>query len=61
MPTAIARQTRCGRGGTLRLVSTAELGRGIWGKGMEAKEWGQGNFSGLFLCLHSFANPVPGS
>ncbi|GDY18844.1 hypothetical protein LBMAG56_01890 [Verrucomicrobiota bacterium] len=33
-----ARQTPSVEGGTQRFVSAAELGRGIWGKGMERDE-----------------------
>ena len=36
-------------------MDAREWGRGILGKGMEAKELGRGNFLSLFLCLHSFA------
>ena len=32
----------------------------FFGKGIEAKEWGQGSFLSSFLCLHSFAKSVLG-
>ncbi|GDY19958.1 hypothetical protein LBMAG56_13030 [Verrucomicrobiota bacterium] len=36
-------------------MNAGEWGSGVLGKGMEAKEWGRGDFLSSFLCLHSFA------
>ena len=39
-------------------IPARKHGKGILGKGMEAEEWGRGNFWSSFLCLHSFAQSV---
>ena len=54
-----------GGGGTLAASDAVPMdsrvwGSGVLGKGMEAKEWGRGNFLSSFLCLHSFAKSVAG-
>ena len=52
-----------GGGGTLAAsdavpMGARDWGSGVVGKGMEAKEWGRGDFLPSFLCLHSFAKSV---